>query len=188
MLDLGTSISSATDLRGGLLPSSRAKPMRAGNSGERSGRQHRIRQSRVTRGGELWPSTPWGAPPSAYSPASTGADLGEAPDGASSAAAVAHARLLVQGHSAMRRGKGWQGESVALATDPTNSDTFATGGDDGTVRIWSVAEHRLLAIRTLPLSVSALAYTSDGLHLAVGCVKGGMYILYADRLRRWLSP
>ena len=123
-----------------------------------------------------------GRAPVAYSPASTGADLGEAPDGASSAAAVAHARLLVQGHSAMRRGKGWQGESVALATDPTNSDTFATGGDDGTVRIWSVAEHRLLAIRTLPLSVSALAYTSDGLHLAVGCVKGGMYILYADTL------
>ena len=50
------------------------------------------------------------------------------------------------------------------------------------MRIWSVAEHRLLAIRTLPLSVSALAYTSDGLHLAVGCVKGGMYILYADTL------
>ena len=90
-------------------------------------------------------------------------------------------KLLVQGHSTPRRGQG-QGEVCALAVDPTDPDLYATGGDDRTVRVWSIRRGKLLGMRVLPLPVTALAYTADGVHLAVGCAASGIYVLYADTL------
>ena len=97
---------------------------------------------------------------------------------------AAAATLLTQGHSASsRRGGGVAvGEACALAADPVNPDRFATGGDDGTVRVWSVSSGRMLSMRKLPLAVSSLCYTSDGAHLAAGCACSSVYVVHADTL------
>lgn len=130
----------------------------------------------LTRGGELWwLPLPWQtaqAPPLGMS---------VLPGTAPSAVHVVTPQLLVQGHSTALAGR-WCGDASALATDPSNGDAFATGGDDGTVRVWSVARRRLVALRQLPLPVTSLAYSSDGAHLATGCASGGIYILHADSL------
>jgi hypothetical protein len=85
--------------------------------------------------GELWQlPLPWDAPlrtPPADTATYSGAGAALGVD----APAVAPPILLSQGHSAPKRGKG-SGEAVALAVDPTNGDAFASGGDDGAVRIW----------------------------------------------------
>ena len=132
-----------------------------------------------TRGGELWElPLPWDAP-IRVAPAAYGGGVAAAADGTMSA--VAPARLLVQGHSASKRGR-WQGEACALAADPTCADAFASGGDDGSVRVWSVAQRRMARMRVRPLPVTALAYSHDGAHIAVGCGGAGIYVLHADDL------
>merc|ERR1719478_627944 len=94
---------------------------------------------------------------------------------------TAPARLLTHGHAAPKRGRG-EGEATALATDPTSADLYATGGDDGAVRLWSISQRRMMAMRVLPMPVTALAYTNDGAHLAVGCAGSGVHVLHADTL------
>eukprot|EP00908_Phaeocystis_cordata_P000397 Transcript_10418.p1 GENE.Transcript_10418~~Transcript_10418.p1 ORF type:complete len:480 (+),score=204.92 Transcript_10418:2736-4175(+) len=95
-------------------------------------------------------------------------------------------RLVAQGHSAVpaaaRGGGGGGGEACALATHPADPDVYASGGDDGSVRLWSVASQAMLAMRLLPRGVSSLAFSTDGLHLAAGCLDGGVAVLHADSL------
>ena len=40
---------------------------------------------------------------------------------------------------------------------------LASGGDDGSVRLWGVEQQLMLAMRLLPRGVGSLAYSSDGL-------------------------
>ena len=130
----------------------------------------------ATRGGELWRlPLPWHMPFAPFSAADSGAPL------STDATALAPPQLLVQGHSAPRNSHR-RGEATALATDPSNGDLFASGGDDGSVRVWSISRHRMISMRVLLLPVTSLSYTSDGAHIAAGCAGGGVHVLHADSL------
>ena len=96
-------------------------------------------------------------------------------------------RLVAQGHSALGRGEASHGdgggEACALCTHPTTPLThpldptrFASGGDDGSVRLWGVEQQLMLAMRLLPRGVGSLAYSTDG------CADGHPP---RRRLRRW---
>ena len=49
---------------------------------------------------------------------------------------------------------------------------FASAGDDGAVKVWSLSPHKLHAVRRLRSSPTCLSFSPDGWHLAVGCVDG----------------
>ena len=147
----------------------------------------------VTRGGELWElpvqlaAAPQqlaaAAPP--YEPETALAM--QQPQVMQHEVLIGAARLVVQGHSALpgaaaAGAAGGGGEACALCTHPDDPDAFATGGDDGSVRLWSVAQRRMLAMRVLPRGVAGLAYSSDGLHLAAGCADGCIAVLRAESL------
>ncbi|KFA65190.1 hypothetical protein S40285_01510 [Stachybotrys chlorohalonatus IBT 40285] len=60
----------------------------------------------------------------------------------------------------------------ALAFHPIHG-TFASGGGDGTVALWDAeAKRRLKQYQKFPNNVAALAFSSDGKHLAVGVCPG----------------
>ena len=92
-----------------------------------------------------------------------------------------HLSLLLQGHSA-RRGAHWPGRLAALATHPSKA-VAATAGSEGSLRLWSLSQHCLLASRPLPAAAAAAAFSPDGAHLAVGLADGGWLLLDAASLR-----
>lgn len=96
-------------------------------------------------------------------------------------------RLLVHSHGPSVDHRTWQGEVTGLATHPHSPNLFATGGDDATVRLWGVSEKTMLGLRLLPAPVVALAFSSDGAHLACGGAFGSVTILAADNLAEVLS-
>lgn len=60
----------------------------------------------------------------------------------------------------------------ALAFHPTYG-TFASGGGDATVALWDAgAKRRMKIYQKFPDSVAALAFSSDGRHLAIGVCPG----------------
>lgn len=59
---------------------------------------------------------------------------------------------------------------------------FTTVGDDGALKVWSLAPHRLHAARRLRSPPRCVAYSPDGHHLAVGCADGALVVLSADIL------
>ena len=159
----------------------------------------------VTRGGELWEMpvqlavptaeahTPPEAPLAAGSPSSPPPPQQQQPPPpphqppppARLEVLAGSPRLVAQGHSAAGRGAahgGGAGEACALCTHPRDPTRFASGGDDGSVRLWGLDRQRLLAMRLLPRGVSSLAYSTDGLHLAAGCDDGHVAVLHADSL------
>jgi microtubule-associated protein-like 6 len=68
--------------------------------------------------------------------------------------------LLTQGHFA--------DELWAVAMHPTDPDIFVTAGDDHTLRVWSVSLRCMLRIRALDSMCRAIAFSPDGMHLALG--------------------
>jgi WD40 repeat protein/Ca2+-binding EF-hand superfamily protein len=77
----------------------------------------------------------------------------DAPDASS-------ATLVSQGHCS--------DELWGLAMHPTNADLYATAGDDGTVRVWSLSTKKCLRKRQLETMSRAVAWSPDGKQLAVG--------------------
>lgn len=76
-------------------------------------------------------------------------------------AIVSGKRLLVtEGHS--RR------QLRGLVVNPANADQYATMGDDGVLRLWSVSQRRVVKRLKLDGSCRALAWAKDGKHLALG--------------------
>lgn len=60
----------------------------------------------------------------------------------------------------------------ALAFHPVHG-TFASGGGDGVVALWdAVGKRRIRQYQKYPLSVSAVAFSSDGKYLACGVCPG----------------
>ena len=75
-------------------------------------------------------------------------------------------RPIVVGHSE-------RGGVAALDVSPSGGE-FATGGEDGTLRLWDTESHRLLRMATLESPVRTLAYAPGGNRLALGMGhKGG---------------
>jgi len=168
---LGSLVAAAADGSGRALAFLRGEPPCVRALAVRSGRL-----VFATRGGELWEANLPGIAPAPPPPLGAAA---EPPPGPVSGGELT---LLVQGHSAAVAGGVWQGEASALATHPSDADVFATGGDDGSVRLWSVGRKRMVCMRMLPRAVASLTFSSDGLHIAAGCAEACVTILRADDL------
>jgi len=69
--------------------------------------------------------------------------------------------LLHEGH--------FEGDTWGLAFHPTDNDIFATCGDDGTIRIWSVRKRKLSRKAKVDCSMRAISWSNDGTELLVGC-------------------
>lgn len=70
------------------------------------------------------------------------------------------AMLLLESHS--------HRELHGLCLNPVNSDEYATVGDDGVVRVWSISLRRCTKRTSLDVAGRALSWSPDGNHIAVG--------------------
>ena len=92
------------------------------------------------------------------------------------------ATILTQGHQGgmMREGE-WR--CLRSLAEHPQLPRFATAGDDGAVKLWSLSPHKLHAARRLRCIPRCLSYSPDGEHLAVGCDDGSLAILSAELLQ-----
>lgn len=78
----------------------------------------------------------------------------------------------------------YSGELWGVAPCPTDPNVVATGGDDGTVRLWSISEKRMFACESTGRPVRCVGWSPDGRLLAVGfheSVKGGGKVKAASK-------
>jgi len=87
-------------------------------------------------------------------------------------------RLIVQSHAGS--------EVWGLDCHPRDH-IFATGGEDRTVRIYKVSTRKPSMVRELEDGVKCVAYSPDGLLLAVGLVSGKIIILEHKKLHEVVS-
>ncbi|XP_068760512.1 echinoderm microtubule-associated protein-like 6 [Montipora capricornis] len=83
--------------------------------------------------------------------------------------------VLVQGHG--------EGEVWGLDTHPTQYECI-TVSDDRTLRVWDLAKFKLKKVKKLKKGGRAVAYSPDGLTVAVGQNDGGLLILDAVSLEK----
>ena len=80
----------------------------------------------------------------------------------------ARAQVLLYSH--------YKGELWGLATHPLDADIYATVGDEGSLRVWSISTNSLLASTLLYWPARTVTWNHSGTVLAVGfheAVKGG---------------
>uniref|UniRef100_A0A7S2WGC3 EML-like second beta-propeller domain-containing protein n=2 Tax=Rhizochromulina marina TaxID=1034831 RepID=A0A7S2WGC3_9STRA len=70
----------------------------------------------------------------------------------------------------------------AVAPHPLNSHLLATVGEDGLLGIWHVKQRRRLRARQIGEPGSAVAWSPDGRHVAVGCVHGHLGVYDSETL------
>ena len=75
--------------------------------------------------------------------------------------------LLAEGHYSPPA-DGASGELWGLAPHPTKPDVFATSGDDGTVRVWSISQGKLLRKCQLDSPSRCITWSPSGRRLLVG--------------------
>lgn len=68
--------------------------------------------------------------------------------------------LLIEGHSS--------GELHGLAVNPVDHDEYATVGDDGMLRVWSISRKTCLRRLAIDTAARAIAWTPDGTKLVIG--------------------
>lgn len=68
-----------------------------------------------------------------------------------------------------------EGEAWGLATHP-REDMCVSVSDDGTVRVWRVGDHKMVAIRDLGRPARSVGYSSNGSTIAVGMKDGELSI------------
>jgi microtubule-associated protein-like 6 len=75
--------------------------------------------------------------------------------------------LISEGHYSTQS-DGASSELWGLAPHPTKPDIFATSGDDGTVRVWSISQGRLLRKAQLDSASRCIGWSPNGRRLLVG--------------------
>jgi len=80
---------------------------------------------------------------------------------------------------------------TCLAVRPNRGDALpviASGSEDKTVRLWQPTIGRMVRFQRLPSAVTALAWTSDGSSIVVGCQDGRIRTVQADTLQTTEHP
>ncbi|CDQ96815.1 unnamed protein product [Oncorhynchus mykiss] len=77
-----------------------------------------------------------------------------------------------------------QGEIWGLATHPSK-DLFISASDDGTIRIWDLADKKLLNKVSLGHPAKCASYSPDGEMVSVGMKNGEFIILLTNSLKMW---
>ncbi|XP_028844275.1 echinoderm microtubule-associated protein-like 6 isoform X1 [Denticeps clupeoides] len=88
----------------------------------------------------------------------------------------AASNILINGHM--------HGEIWGLATHPSKN-VFITASDDGTIRIWDLADKKLLNKVSLGHPAKCTCYSPDGEMVAVGMKNGEFVILLTNSLKMW---
>ncbi|XP_043551898.1 echinoderm microtubule-associated protein-like 6 isoform X1 [Chiloscyllium plagiosum] len=77
-----------------------------------------------------------------------------------------------------------EGEIWGLATHPSK-DHLISASDDGTIRIWDLADKKLLNKVNLGYGAKCAAYSPDGEMVAIGMKNGEFIILLVNSLKVW---
>lgn len=88
----------------------------------------------------------------------------------------AASNILIDGHM--------EGEIWGLATHPSK-DLFISASNDGTARIWDLADKKLLNKVSLGHAARCAAYSPDGEMVAIGMKNGEFVILLVNSLKVW---
>ncbi|CAB1343775.1 unnamed protein product [Coregonus sp. 'balchen'] len=88
----------------------------------------------------------------------------------------AASNILINGHM--------QGEIWGLATHPSK-DLFISASDDCTIRIWDLADKKLLNKVSLGHPAKCASYSPDGEMVSVGMKNGEFIILLTNSLKMW---
>ncbi|XP_033874936.2 echinoderm microtubule-associated protein-like 6 isoform X2 [Acipenser ruthenus] len=88
----------------------------------------------------------------------------------------AASNILINGHM--------EGEIWGLATHPSK-DMFISASDDGTIRIWDLADKKLLNKVSLGNGAKCAGYSPDGEMVAVGMKNGEFIIFVVNSLKVW---
>ena len=80
-----------------------------------------------------------------------------------------HVRCVIHGHA--------DGRVTGLSTHPTDPNVFATCGEDGMVNIWQCEERSRTRSRMFNQQLTCLQFSVDGGHLAVGSLRGSLYVM-----------
>ncbi|XP_069350552.1 echinoderm microtubule-associated protein-like 6 isoform X1 [Eulemur rufifrons] len=88
----------------------------------------------------------------------------------------AASNILIDGHM--------EGEIWGLATHPSK-DIFISASNDGTARIWDLADKKLLNKVSLGHAARCAAYSPDGEMVAIGMKNGEFVILLVNSLKVW---
>ncbi|KAI8847371.1 hypothetical protein BC829DRAFT_396745 [Chytridium lagenaria] len=84
---------------------------------------------------------------------------------------------ILEGHSAQKGEELW-----GCATDPNDSDVFATSGDDSMVFMRSISSRKTLGATRLQGKLRAITFSPDSKLLAVGNFEGDFFILKTSNL------
>ncbi|KAI1886390.1 hypothetical protein AGOR_G00213520 [Albula goreensis] len=88
----------------------------------------------------------------------------------------AASNILINGHM--------QGEIWGLAAHPSK-DVFISASDDGTIRIWDLADKKLLNKVSLGHAAKCAGYSPDGEMVSIGMRNGEFIVLLVNSLKVW---
>lgn len=65
------------------------------------------------------------------------------------------------------------GQLHGLDVNPANNDEFATAGDDGVLKVWSIQDYKCIRKCYIDSPIRCLAWSNDGstIVLGLGCIQ-----------------